>query len=135
VAAAIIPSQGLRRILLADAAVSACVTLVLIVGAEALGPWLGVPALGLRLVGLALVGWVALLLWTGSRSPVPLSAVWAVIGLNASGALACGLLAWALRGSLTGVGVAFMVVNGVGALALALVQWHGLRQSTAQAGA
>lgn len=133
-AAAVIPSKGLRRILLADAAVSACVTVILIAGAGALGPWLGLPALGLRGVGLALVGWVALLLWTGSRSPVPLAAVWAVIGLNAAGALACALLAWALRGSLTDAGVAFMVVNGVGALALALVQWQGLRQSTAQAG-
>lgn len=133
-AAAVIPSQGLRRILRADAAVSACVTVILIAGAGVLGPWLGLPALGLRGVGLALVGWVALLLWTGSRSPVPLAAVWAVIGLNAAGALACALLAWTLRGSLTDAGVAFMVVNGVGALALALVQWQGLRQSTAQAG-
>jgi hypothetical protein len=134
VAAAILPSLGLRRILRADAAVSACVTVILIAAAGVLGPWLGVPALGLRGVGLALVGWVALLLWTGSRSPVPLAAVRGVIGLNAAGALACAMLAWALRGSLTGAGVAFMGVNAAGALALALVQWRGLQQSAPHPG-
>lgn len=77
-----------------------------------------------------MISWAALLLWTGSRSPVPLLAVWTVIILNAAGALACALLAWGLRDTLTAFGTGFMVVNGVGALLLALGQYQGLQRSS-----
>jgi hypothetical protein len=127
-------SAFLRKVLMGDALVSACVVVVLTLGAGALGPVIGVPAGALVLVGLALVPWVALLLWTGTRPAVPPGAVWAVIGLNAAGAAVCALVAFGLGSSLTPTGIGFMALNGLGALLLAELEYMGLRRSTPAAG-
>jgi len=128
------PGDLLRQVLRADALISGLVVVALIGLAERLGLLTGIPAGVLQGVGVALIPWVALLLWVGTRSAVPAAAVWLVIGLNAAGAL--GLAAVALGGAfdgalgLTPAGVGFAGVNALGALLLAELEFVGLRRSS-----
>lgn len=122
-------SVFLRKVLKTDALLSAITVAVMTFGADVLAPVTGLPADGLRLVGLALIPWVGLLLWVGTRPAVPAGWVWLVIALNGLGAVACAVLAFGASLDLTALGLGFMAVNGVGAAALADLQYLGLRRS------
>ena len=125
------PGAFLRTVLKADAAVSALAASTMILGAGMVAPVTGLPADALWLAGVALIPWVALLLWVATRYTVSPGAVWLVVALNTLGALACALIAFAVPMSTTGVG--FVAVNGVGALLLADLEFVGLRRSPAAA--
>ena len=128
------PGALLRNVLMTDAVVSGLVLLLLILGAEAVAGITGLPVMALRVVGIALIPWVALLLWAQTRRSVAPAAVWTVIGLNALGAMVCLALAFAANIGLSASATVFIAVNGVGALLLAQAQFVGLRRSSVSAG-
>ena len=91
-------SPFLRNALLIDAVASGGTGLLMIAGAGLLEGLLGLPAALLRGAGLVLVPYVAFVVWTGTREPIPGAAVWAIIVANAAWAIASVFL---LIGSLT----------------------------------
>ncbi len=72
----------LRRVLFADAAVSAAVGLLMALGATPLAPLLGLSSQLLVIAGLALLPYAAYLVWLATRRTVPRAAVWLPIVLN-----------------------------------------------------
>lgn len=123
------PGQFLHNVLKVDALLSAATVVAMTLGAGVLASATGLPAAVLVLVGLALVPWVAFLLWVATRPAVPAGAVRAVIALNAAAAAGCALLAIGGGFGLTPLGVGFVAVNAVGALLLADLEYMGLRRS------
>ena len=65
------PSVFLRRVLMADALVSAVVGIVMVLGAAALQVPLGLPDSLLMLAGVALFPYAAYVLWLARRSAAP----------------------------------------------------------------
>jgi hypothetical protein len=124
------PSQFLRNVLKADALLSAATAVTMTLGASVLAPATGLPHTLLTIVGVALIPWVAFLLWVATRRVVPAAAVWTVIGLNLVGAVDCALVAFGVGFNPTALGVGFAAVNGLGALLLADLEYMGLRRST-----
>jgi hypothetical protein len=125
------PSNFLRQVLKADALLSAATAAAMIAGASALAGATGLPQAVLLATGVALVPWVAYLLWAATRPALPAAAVWWVIALNLVWAVDCALLALGVVFEPTPAGVAFAVVQAVGVLVLAELQFVGLKCSPA----
>jgi hypothetical protein len=123
------PSSFLRRVLLADAAVSAAVGALMALGAGALASLLGLPAPLLTIAGVALFPYAAYLVWLATRPAVPSAAVWVPIVLNVVWALDCVLVLFAAGLHPTGLGEAFVVVQIVTVLAFAELEFIGLRRA------
>jgi hypothetical protein len=113
------PSSFLRRVLLADAAVSAAVGALMALGAGALQAFLGLPAALLTIAGVALFPYAAYLVWLATRATVPRVAVWVPIALNVIWAADCLLVLFATGLQPTLVGEAFVVVQVITVLAFA----------------
>lgn len=73
----------LRRVLLADAVASGAMGLLLCAAATQLEALLGLPAQLLRVAGLALLPFAALVALLATRGTIRRGAVWAVIAVNA----------------------------------------------------
>ena len=125
------PSLFLRRVLLADATVSAVTGVGLTLGSGALQALLGLPASQLWLAGVASLPFAGYLLWLATRDAVPRAAVWAPIMLNVVWAAECLFVALNGSASPTLAGEAFLAVQVLGALALAELEFLGLRRSCA----
>ncbi len=123
------PGAFLRHVLKADALLSAGTAVALTLGSGVLAPAAGLPQTMLLLVGIALIPWVAFLLWVATRPALPRSAVWAVIVLNLVWVLDCALLAFGIGFEATPFGRGFAAVNALGTLLLADLQFVGLRRS------
>jgi len=123
------PSSFLRRVLIADAAISTAVGALMALGAGALQPLLGLPAGLLTIAGVALFPYAAYLVWLATRAAVPRAAVWAPIALNLVWALDCGLVLMAAVLQPTGLGEAFVVVQIVTVLGFAELEFVGLRRA------
>ena len=123
------PGAFLRQVLKADALLSAATAAAMTLGATVLAPITGLPASLLIVVGLALIPWVAFLLWVATRPAVPAAAVWAVIVLNLVWVVDCALVAFGLAFAPTTWGVGFAAVNALGTLLLADLEYIGLRRS------
>lgn len=121
----------LRNVLRVDAVLSGLTGLALMADAEPLAAWIGLPAGALRGIGVALVPWTALLAWLASRAVVPGAAVGTVIALNFVWALDCVLAAFGVFGAPAGPGVALLIVQAVGTVLLAELEWMGLRRAGA----
>src|SRR4051812_41476544 len=78
----IVMSSFLRRVLTADALISAAAGLVMVAAAGLLHELLQLPAALLQVAGAMLFPWAAALLWLTRKPAVPRAAVWAVIVLN-----------------------------------------------------
>lgn len=126
---AIQPSLFLRRVLFADAAVSAAVGALMAVGAEAFQGLLGLPASLLMVAGVALFPYAAYLVWLATRPAVPRAAVWAPIVLNVVWAVDCVLVLFAAGLQPTLLGEAFVAVQIVTVLAFAELEFIGLRRA------
>ena len=122
-------SPFLRRVLIADALISAAAGVVMTLGAGLLNGVLALPVSLLMAAGLALFPWAACLLWLTRKAVVPRAAVWAVIVCN---------LAWvadsvwvSLGGSFapSGLGHAFIALQAATVLLLADLEFVGLRRS------
>jgi hypothetical protein len=121
----------LRRVVLADALVSTLVGVVLTFGADALHQLLGLPASVLSLAGATALPYAAYLLWLATRAAVPRGAVWAPIVLNVTWAADFLLLAFAVDPRPTPPGQAFIVVQVIGALMFAQLEFIGLWRACA----
>jgi hypothetical protein len=126
-------STFLRRALLVDAAISGATGLLLIFGAEALQPLLGLPVALARAAGLVLLPFAALLVVLARREPTPRAGVWAVVEINVAWVAASLLLVLSGQVALTGLGAAFVVVQAVAVAGFALLQVAGLRRSAVPA--
>ena len=123
------PSSFLRRVLFADAAVSAAVGALMALGAGALARLLGLPAALLTIAGVALFPYAAYLVWLATRAAVPRAAVWLPIVLNLVWAVDCVLVLMAASLSPTWLGEAFVVLHIVTVLAFADLEFIGLRRA------
>jgi pilus assembly protein TadC len=123
------PSSFLRRVLWADAIVSAAVGVVMALGAGALHRLLGLPSSLLMVAGLALLPYAGYLVWLATRATVPRAAVWLPIVLNLVWAVDCVLVLAAAGLSPTWLGEAFVVLQIVTVLAFADLEFIGLRRA------
>ena len=123
------PHAFLRRVLLADAVVSAAVGAVMAAGANALQGLLGLPSSLLLAAGLSLFPYAAYLVWLATRAAVPRAAVWLPIVLNVLWAADCVLVLLAAGMHPTLLGQAFVVVQIVTVLAFAELEFIGLRRA------
>jgi hypothetical protein len=119
----------LRRVLAADAAISAACGVLMALGADVLASILGLPATLLSYAGIALLPWAALVGYLATRQRLPHAVAWAVIACNIVWAADCALLLIAGGLAPTLLGYAFVIVQAVTVLVLAEIQYFGLRRS------
>lgn len=119
----------LRRALLADAAISGPSAVLMLLGAAALAPLLGVPAELLRSAGLSLIPFTAFVAWIATRADIPRAAVWTVIALNAGWVIASIALLFVDGIDPNGLGIAFILVQAAAVAVFAEVQWVGLSRT------
>lgn len=123
----LIPSPLLRQALLLDAAGSAPMMLLHLLATGPLSAATQLPPALLQASGVAMLGWVALLLGLRSAPRPPRAALLGVVWGNrlwALGALACG---WTLAPP--AAGWALLAVHALAVLAFAALQAAGLRRS------
>ena len=123
------PSSFLRRVLWADAIVSAAVGAVMALGAGALQELLGLPSSLLLIAGLALFPCAAYLVWLTTRNEVARAAVWVPIALNLVWAADCLVLLLVAELRPTLLGEAFIGLHIVTVLAFAEAEFIGLRRA------
>src|SRR5215217_2001377 len=88
------PTSFLRRVLMADAGISAVVGALMAAGAGPLQRLTGMPATLLIPAGLALLPYAAYLVWVATRRSVPGAAIWVPIVLNVLWAVDCAIVAF-----------------------------------------
>ena len=123
----------LRRVLALDSASCAMIGLLLCLGAA---PLSGLFGLGERLLfgaGLLLLPLAAFIGWLASRPAPPAPPVWLVIVGNLAWTAESLLLISTESGRITALGTAFVAVQAVAVLALALLEYAGLRRMRAAA--
>lgn len=123
-------SPFLRRVLVADALVSAAAGMLMALGAGWLQDLLALPSGLLLAAGLALFPWAAALLWLAREREVPRAAVWAVIVLNV---LWIAESIWvAVGGSFhpNALGEGFIAAQALAVAVLAELEFIGLKRST-----
>jgi len=123
------PESFLRRVLLADAAVSAIVGVLMAAASDPLQALLGLPASLLVGAGLALLPYAAYLAWIATRAAVPRAAVWVPIVLNVLWAIDCLVVAFGGGYAPSVLGQAFAVVQVVTVLVFAELEFMGLRRA------
>ena len=124
-----LPAGLLRRTLLADAVVCGSAGILLTLAAGPLADQLDLPTSLLRIAGIGLLPWTAIVLSVATRASIRRRGVWVIIGVNALWAAASLLLlgtGWVDPSSL---GVAFIVTQALIVTAFASVQTFGLRQA------
>ena len=87
----------------------------------------GLPSNLLLGTGLFLIAYAALAAWIARQSPTPRTLVSAVVAGNFGWAVACAALIVSGALPLTGLGVAWLVMQAVVVVILAELQWMGLR--------
>ncbi len=121
----------LRRVLALDAASCAAMGLALGLGAGPLADLFGLPVELVRTSGLLLLPLAAFIAWLASRPAPPPPLVWVVIAGN----LAWTAESFALLGQYdpTPLGAGFVALQAVAVLALAGLEYAGLRRMRASA--
>ncbi|OJY06078.1 MAG: hypothetical protein BGP04_11620 [Rhizobiales bacterium 62-17] len=118
----------LRRILVLDGAVSLVSGLAMLLGAPVLAGLTAIDPAVLRGAGAILLPFAAFVLWTATRSTVPVWAVWTIIGINVLWtiesfvSLATGWLAP------NALGTAVVVVQAVAVAVLAELEMMAVRR-------
>ncbi|HYG91588.1 MAG TPA: hypothetical protein VD978_35660 [Azospirillum sp.] len=128
-AATAAPDALLRRVLLADAAVSALMGVVLAVDAGMLAGWLGLPVPLLRWAGVSLLPFAAMLVYLATRPAVPRRAAWAVIAVDALWIVDSAVLLLGGWVEPTALGTMFVIGQAVAVLVFAELTWFGLRRT------
>lgn len=122
-------SPLLRRVLLADAAISGATGLLMIFDAAALQDLLGLPAALSRGAGVVLLPFAAFVFYLWRRDRLPRAGVLTVIVANAAWVVASILLLVAGGIALTGLGSTFVLVQALAVAAFAALQVAGLQRS------
>ncbi len=128
----IVPSPSLRRALWVDAIASTASMLPMVMAAPTLAALTGLSAGLLWPVGLAMLPYIAYLLWLVTRPAVPAGAVWVPIVLNLLWALDCALLAAMVQPRPTALGLAFIGMQASAVLLFAAWQYVALRRLVAR---
>jgi hypothetical protein len=120
----------LRRVLVADAAISGTTGLLLFAAASPLASLLGLPEVLLRYAGLSLIPFAAAVLYLARSQEPSRGAVWSIIALNVLWAADSVLLLmtnWVSPGAL---GYAFVIAQALIVALLGELQYVGLRRTT-----
>jgi hypothetical protein len=125
------PGLFLRRVLGADALVSAAVGAVMALGAGVLQGPLGLPTSLLALAGAALFPYAAYVAWLATRRSVPRAAVWVAIVVNIVWAIDCALLLVDSAVQPTALGQAFVGLQIATVLAFAALEFVGMKRACA----
>jgi hypothetical protein len=126
-------SSFVRKVLIADAAISGATGLLMFVGSGFLEALLGVPAMLLRYAGFSLLPFALVVTWVASREQLPRGAVWAVIAANALWAIDSIVLLFTGWVAPTMLGYAFIVFQAVVVAAFAELQYVALQRSLPRA--
>jgi hypothetical protein len=126
-------SRYLRLALVADAVASGATAALLVAGAGPLERLLGLPVGLMREAGLVLIPYVLLVAFVASRPTAAVTAVNAIINLNAAWTAASVLLLAGGWVSPTLLGVAFVLGQAVAVGAFGLIQYLCLRQAVSAA--
>ena len=124
-------SPFLRRVLLADAAISGATGLLVMLGAGFLHEFLGLPAALLRYAGLSLIPFAALVAYLATRESLRRPAVRVVIACNALWAADSVLLLLTGWIDPTRLGYTFIIFQALVVAIFAEAQYFGLRRSQA----
>jgi hypothetical protein len=124
-------NQFLRYALLADAVASGVTGLLMIMGANLLTGFFGLPVGLMREAGLLLIPYVALVAFVGTREVISRPAVQSIIALNAVWAAASVLLLVTDFVAPTGLGTAFVLAQAAAVAVFAELQFIGLRRGAA----
>jgi hypothetical protein len=122
-------STFLRRALMLDAAASGTTGLLMIAGAGLVEGLLGLPAALLRGAGLALVPYVAFVVYAAGRDAISRPAVWTIIAANILWAAASALLLASGWIAPTALGYAFVIAQAAVVALLGEIQYVGLCRS------
>ncbi|HEX8240888.1 MAG TPA: hypothetical protein VF574_14230 [Allosphingosinicella sp.] len=118
----------LRRALALDSASCALIGLLLCLGADPLSGLFGLPEGLLSGAGLLLLPLAAFIAWLASRPAPPSPLVWLVIIGNVAWTAESFLLIETEAARITALGTAFVAVQAVAVLGLALLEYIGLRR-------
>ena len=118
----------LRKVLFADAAISAACGALMALGGTPLQGLLGLPAGVLVPAGLSLFVYAAFVVWLARRPVIPRAGVWAAVVINLVWAADCLAVAFGPWFAPTGLGQAFLVVQVVTVVAFAELQVMGLKR-------
>ena len=123
------PTGFLRRLLAADAATCVATGLLLLFGAGALEPWLGLPPTLMRYAGASLLPIAAFIAYVATRDSSPRVLVWAVIAGTAAwtfDSIALLFTGWIAP---TALGIAFIVAQALVVALFAELEYVGLHRS------
>lgn len=123
-------SNFLKTVLKLDSLSCLGMAALLVPGSAILSPLFGMAEELLRLAGLALIPIGLFIGWLGLRGIGPATLVALVVIGNLAWVAASFAVAVAVP-SMTPLGVAFVTVQALAVLALALLEWRGVRQSSA----
>ncbi len=123
------PSPLLRAALAIDSVASGLMGLGLTFAAGPLSILLGLPQPLLLGVGLVCLGWAGITGWLARRATVRRNAIWAVIALNAIWVVESLLVAFGGWVTLTGIGLAFVLLQALAVAVFAEAQLIGLRRA------
>jgi hypothetical protein len=121
--------NSLRVALRLDALVSAAFAALVLIGGPMLVDLLGASLTLLWSVGVAVLVWSGALWWVQLRARINPRAVWTIIALNLMWALESVLLVVLGWVPLTGLGVAFVLLQAAAVLGLTDLQFVGLRRA------
>jgi hypothetical protein len=119
----------LRRVLQLDAAATGATALLAVAAAQPLGALFELPVELLRYAGIALIPFVALVLWAATRARIPTGAVRLIVGANlawAAASLGLVLSGWIAP---TTLGVVFVIAQATVVAVFAELQVIALRKA------
>ena len=120
----------LRRVLVLDALTCVATGLLLAAAAAFLAPLLGLPEGLVRAAGLLLLPIAAFIGWLASRPSPPPVLVWLVIVGNLGWTVESFVVIGRQGATITAIGTAFVAAQALTVLALAALEYVGLRQIT-----
>lgn len=123
------PSTFLRWVLLADAATSGAIGLLMTLGSDSLNQLLGLPATLTRYAGLSLLPFAAFLVYLAKRENLSAPLVWSVIVLNALWTVDSILPLLGGWVEPTTLGHAFVIFQAFGVAVFAGLEYFGLRKA------
>jgi hypothetical protein len=122
-------TSSVRRLLLTDALVSGATGALMAGAAPILESWLGLPAVLLRVAGIALLPFAGVVGWLALQTAPARAGVQAIIAANFAWVAASILLLLAGDVSPTTLGIAFVIFQAVVVGVLGELQYMGLRRT------